>query len=863
MRARSIALLLIFSISVALGAQAPAALQTPEAAFGFKMGADRELADWPGLQRYFETVAAASDRVELVDAGPSTEGRRMIAAVVSSPENIAQLEQIRTNALRLADPRTLDEPAAMALAARQPVIVAVGMSIHATEIGATQAAPELLHTLATSQDPEVLRTLRDVVLILFPSLNPDGHVITVDWYRKWKGTEFEGSNMPWLYHRYVGHDINRDSFMLNMAENRTLADFFYRRWHPQVFLAMHQMGARGARFFVPPNADPIDPNYDPLIWRTAGLLGHAMALALEEDGHQGVLQNALYDYYWPGYEDSAPLGHNTVTILTEAASVRVATPITVAKDQLTGGQGFLDHSPTTRFPNPWPGGDWRLRDIVDYDLSAARGMLGAAARYREELVRNFYRMAKRQVDLGLKGGPFAFIIPPGQFDPHAARKLEQLLIEGAVEIRRTVEPFRVADTVYPQGTDIVLMAQPFRAYAKTLLETQAYPVRRAAPGAAVERPYDVAGWTLPLQMNVTVDRIEQYFEPPPTTRLDQAGIAPARVWGEARQPKFYVIDGRGNGASVAINRLLKAGARVSWLKEATAMEGHTYEPGALVVSEAKGVREAVDAIARDLGLRITASAGRPPQDAPPLKSARIALYKPWVESIDEGWTRWLLEQYEFPFENITDADIRRGGLRARFDAIILPDMGADRMIAGHPAGTMPPEYVGGLGTDGVAMLRQFVTAGGTLVALDSASELAINMLDAPVTDVTRGLPPNEYFCPGSVIKLALEADPLTYGMPRETAGFCAFNGAFDLRAPGEAAADGTAAATARVIGRYAKSGVLLSGWLEGERVVAGKGAMVEVKAGLGRAVLFGFRTQHRAQAHATFRLFFNALHTSR
>ncbi|MSO35084.1 MAG: peptidase M14 [Acidobacteria bacterium] len=863
MRARSIGLLLAFLLTAPLGGQAPAAIPTPEAAFGFRMGTDRELADWPGLQRYFETVAAASDRVEIVDAGPSTDGRRLIAAVVSAPENIARLEQIRANALRLADPRTLDEPAAMALAERQPVIVALGMSIHATEIGATQAAPELLHTLATSRDPEVLRALREVVLILFPSLNPDGHVITVDWYRQWKGTEFEGSNMPWLYHHYVGHDLNRDAFMMNMAENRSLADFFYRRWHPQVFLTMHQMGPRGARFFVPPNLDPIDRNYDPLIWRTAGLLGHAMALSLEQDGHSGVLQNALYDYYWPGYEDSAPLGHNTVTILTEAASVRIASPITVAPDQLTGGRGFPDHSPSTTFPNPWPGGDWRLRDIVNYDLSAARGMLGAAARYREELVRNFYRMGKRQVELGLKGGPFAFIIPPGQFDPHAARKLEQLLLEGAVEIRRTIEPFRVADTVYPQGSDIILMAQPFRAYAKTLLETQQYPVRRLAPGAQVDRPYDVAGWTLPLQMNVKIDRIDQYFEPPPTTRLDRATIAPAQVWGDTRKPAFYVIDGRGNGASLAINRLQKAGARVSWLASAMAIQGYTYQPGALVVVEAKGVRQAVDGVARDLGLRVTASAGRPPPDARPLGRARLALYKPWVESIDEGWTRWLLEQYEFPFENLTDADIRRGGLGARFDAIIIPDLGADRLIAGHPAGTMPPEYVGGLGTDGAEMLRQFVTGGGTLVTLDSASELAVTLLGAPVTDVTRGLPPGDFFCPGSVIKLELDPDPLTYGLPRETAGFCAFSGAFELAPAAPTAAAGLAVPTARIIGRYAKSGVLLSGWLEGEGVIAGKGAMVEVTAGLGRAILFAFRPQHRAQSHATFRLFFNALHTAR
>ena len=869
MNTRVLALLLAVLLSAAPQAQAPGALQAPEAFFGHKMGADRELVDWPGLQRYFETVAAASDRVELVDAGPTTEGRRLIAAIVSSAENIKRLEEIRANALRLADPRRTEEPAALAIAEKQPVIVAIGMSIHATEIAATQTAPELLHTLATSNEPEVLRTLNDVVLILFPSLNPDGHVITVDWYRKWKGTEFEGAPMPWLYHKYVGHDINRDAFMMNMAENRSLAEFFYRRWHPQVFLTMHQMGPRGPRYFVPPNLDPIDRNYDPLVWRTAGLLGHAMALALEEDGRSGVLQNALYDYYWPGYEDSAPLGHNTVTLLTEAASVRVASPITVPADQLTGGRGFPDHQPSTTFPNPWPGGAWTLRHIVDYNLSAARGLLSGAARYRSDLVRNFYRMGKRQVELGAKGGPFAFIIPHDQFDPHAARKLEELLIQGAVEVHRTLEPFRVAETIYQNGADIVMMAQPFRAYAKTLLEVQQYPVRRSTAGAVVDRPYDVAGRTLPLQMNVRVDRIEQYFEPPPTTKLERVDIPPQKVWGDLRRASFYVIEARGNAGSIAINRLLKTDAKVSFLSSPLAVLGYTYEPGSILVADSKGVRETVEQIAGELGLRATASGGRAPADARPIGRARVGLYKPWVESIDEGWTRWLLEQYEFEFENITDADIRGGsptgasakvgGLRQRFDVIVLPDMGAERMMSGHVAGTMPPDYVGGLGKEGGDQLKQFVDAGGTLVALDSSSELAVNVLGAPLRDVTRGLSANEYFCPGSVLKITLENDPLTYGLPRETAGFCSFNTAFDIAARSSADAG---AATARVIARYANTNVLMSGWLEGEKTIAGKGAMVEVKSGQGRAVLFAFRSQHRGQAHATFRLFFNAIHTA-
>jgi hypothetical protein len=853
---RRAALVLVLLMPMALLAQSPAtlALQSPEAFFGFRMGADRELAGWPEIRKYFETIAAESDRVALVDAGPTTDGNRMLAAVVSAPENIARLEEIRTSNLRLADPRTTTLEDARALAARNPAVVAIGASIHSTEIGATQAANELLHHLATSASPDVQDVLRNVVLVLLPSLNPDGHMLTVDWYRKWLGTPFEGTSMPWLYHRYVGHDINRDAFMMNMAENRTLADFFYRRWHPQVFLTMHQMGPRGPRFFVPPNYDPIDLNYDPLIWRTAGLLGHAMALALEEDGRSGVVSNALYDYYWPGYEDSAPLGHNTVCVLTEVASVRVATPITVEAADLVGSpRGLPEYRAQINFPNPWPGGDWRLRDIVDYDLSAVRGLLTAAARYREELLLNFHRMGRTAVETGRRGGPFAFIIPPDQFDPHAANKLRQLLLDGAVEIQRAIEPFRVADAVYPAGTDLVLMAQPFRAYAKTLLERQVYPVRMRAPNTVPDRPYDVAGWTLPLQTGVKVDRIEQTFEPPALERLHRSTIAAARVWGDAKA-RAYIVDGRGAGASIAVNRLLADGLSVAWTTEPLEVNGYSFAAGSIVVSGNRApLRKSVEAIAATLGLRADAVSDRVVANRTrTLGRVRVGLYKPWVANIDEGWTRWLLEQYEFPFETLTDQDIRKGALRARVDVIVLPDDSPQRILNGHAAGTMPPEYTGGIGPDGEEAIKQFVHAGGTLITLDSSSAFAIALLDLPVRDVVRGIPADQFFCPGSLLRMTLDsADPLTYGLPSEAAAFFAFGSGFEETSP-----------AASIPARYGREDVLLSGWLEGEKAIAGQGAIVEAAVGEGRAVLFGFRVQHRGQALGTLRLLFNAIHTA-
>ncbi len=854
----ALALLTCATISFA---QAPA----PEAFFGFKMGADGRLANAETIERYFETVATQSDRVKIVDIGATTEKHRTLAAIVSASANIKNLDRIRAVNQQLSDPRTLSREEALGLAATHKAVLAIGASIHASEIGATQAANELLYTLATSNDPSVTSVLENVVVILIPLLNPDGHRLVVDWYDKQKGTPFDGGPMPWLYHKYVGHDINRDAFMMNMAENRNLARFFYTEWHPQVFLTMHQMGSNGPRFFVPPNDDPIDTNYDPLIWRTAALLGSAMALEMQRDRRTGVVSNAMYDYYWPGYEDSAPLGHNTVCLLTEVASVRVASPITLKPAELRAGQrGLSEYRPQINFPDPWPGGSWKLRDIVDYDLSAVEGLLQAVSVYRETIVQNFYEMGRRAVDLGRQGGPFAFIIPQEQYDKGAAAKLEALLMQGAVEIHRALEPFRADGDPYPEGTDIILLAQPYRAYAKTLLERQVYPARRATPESPPERPYDVAGWTLPQQMGVNVRLIERTFQPPAMQRLSGTTLAPAKVWAE-RRPDFYVIDGRGNNAAIAANRLAAAGGTVSWMPRVYDIPGVQHEPGALVVPYFKGVEPVIAQIAADLGLRVDGGRGKPPADARPIARSRIALYKPWVENIDEGWTRWVLEQHEFPFASISDADIRAGNLRVTYDVIVLPSAAPERLIGGHPEGAVPPPYAGGLGDAGIAALKAFVEAGGTLVCLDQSGDFAIETFSLPIRNVARSQN-TKLFCPGSILRLELDASqPLAFGMTPHTAGFFAFSSAYELASASPAEGQGTAgqASPPRVIARYADRDLLLSGWLEGEEVIAGRSAVAEIGVGTGRVVLLGFRVQHRGQSLATFRLLFNALLSGR
>ncbi len=834
-----------------LAAQVP----TPESHFGFRMGADRQLADAPDIDTYVELVAARSNRVVVVDIGRTTEGHRTIAAIISAPDNIRNLAQIRAANDRLADPRTLSPEEARRLGSTHKAVVAIGNSIHASEVGGTQAAVELLYSLAAATDAETLDVLEHVVIILIPSLNPDGQRLVVDWYGKTRDTPFEGAAMPWLDHKYAGHDINRDAFMMNLAESRNLARFFYTQWHPQVFLSMHQMGSHGPRMTVPPMSDPIGPNYDPLIWREAALLGSAMALELQRAGHAGVASSTMYDYYSPGYEDSAPLGHNTVCLLTEVANVNIATPVMVSAADLRAQRQPSGDAPRIDLPDPWPGGRWSLRDIVDYDLSATRGLLHAVSAYRERIISGFYDMGARAVEAGLRGGPFAFVIPPDQYDKRAAAKLENLLLQGAVEMRRASESFVADGTSYPPGTDIILLAQPYRAYVKTLLERQRYPARRSSSGdASPERPYDVAGWTLPAQMGVDVRTIEHPFNPPATTRLAGSTIAPARVSGE-REPSYYLVDARGNAGAVAINRLVAAGANVSWITSELDVDGFKYAPGSVVVAHSSTVQTVVESIADGLGLRATGIKRKPGGTLTAVGTARVGLYKPWTANEDEGWTRRLLEEHEFRFNTVSDADVRQGNLKRRYDAIILPAASVQELVNGNATDSLPAQYLGGLGEPGIAALKSFVEGGGTLVCLDEACALPIAELKLPILDVARQASVDAFFCPGSIVTLDLDPrQPEAYGMNPHTAAFFDSSSAYEV-------AEGTAGV--QVGARYGSHDLLISGWLEGENVIAGRPAVADVPVGSGRVVLLGFPVQHRGQTYATFRFLFNAILTAR
>lgn len=823
--------------------RAGAAPLAPAVYLGHPVGADFRLVGWDSITGYFNLLAGGSPALRVDTIGRTTQGRPFVVATVTSPDNMQRLEEIRLNQAKLADPRRLEDGELEALLESQPAVVLIANNIHSTEIASSQEVIELGYALIT--DPVLLDGLESVVVLLIPSANPDGEQMVVDWYARTLGTPYEGGRMPWLYHPYVGHDNNRDFFMLTQVESRLVNDLLYSRWFPEVVYDVHQMGNRGARFFVPPFDDPANPNIDPLLVRMISLFGLQMATDLEAAGKSGVVTGERFDLWWPGGLRTVPARHNMVGILSEAASARLASPIFQEP-------GAADRQPECgiSYPNPWPGGWWRIRDIVDYELIAARSVIGLAARERRQLIRNYVELGRRAIEAGDNDPPFAYVIPASQRDPGTAATMLELLRRAGVEIHRAASPFQADGVEYQAGDWVVLMAQPYRTHAKDLLERQTYPDRRLYPGGPPETPYDAAGWTLPLQMGVEAREVRTPFEA--DLHLEAGTIRPpaGRVAGAG--PAFLLTNAT-NAANLAIHRVLGSGGQVAFLSEPLEAGGRRWPPGSVVLS-GPNVRDQLAELAASQGLSAHAFSGRP--SGYHLAELRVALYQPWTGSMDEGWTRWVFESWDLPYRTLHDAEIRAGDLRPRYDVIVLPDISAESIIEGQAPGTVPPEYAGGIAEAGVAAIRAFVKEGGTLVCLDESSDFAIERLRLPVQNVRPGFAEqrtgNAFYAPGSILAVTMDpTHPLGFGMPDETVVFYSNSAIFQ-------ADEGAANVT--VVARYPETGQLLSGYALHSEFLSGKAALVEVSSGAGRVILFGFGPQRRAQSHETFKVLFNAVY---
>jgi hypothetical protein len=910
--------LLLASASQAAALPPRAGVPSPREVLGFAPGDDRKLADWSQIVDYFKKLDSASPRVSVHQAGLSTERRPFIVAIISSEENIENLPRIREAQRRLADPRLIPNAEERGRLVREtPAVVAITCSIHSTEIVASQMSMELAYRLASDDSAATKEILRNTVLVLVPSVNPDGIDIVTEWYRKTLGTKFEGTSPPTLYHHYAGHDNNRDWFMMTQAETKIVSALFWREWFPEIVYDVHQQGSLGSRMCVPPFFDPSNPNIDPVILREVGAIGMKMAADLAAAGRHGIVTNSTYDTWWHGGLRTAPYYHNSVGILTEAASVSIATPMTIKREQLRSPtRGLQDPLvPATNFPDPWQGGTWAMRDIMDLELITTRTALEEASLHHDELVNNFVGAAARAIAAGEAESPYAYIVPATQHDRPTADRMIDILIQQGVEVRRAKSDFTVDAKRYDKGSYVILLAQPYRANVKCLFEAQKYPDRRIYPGGPAEPPYDVAGWTLPMQMGVDYAEAGKRFEAE-TERVDSAelprAVSPSNdkellreTPGRKGLPGTFVSPNE-NAAYAEVNSILNTsgGVKIWRLTREAQIGGKNFPAGTFIER-----REALSL--KPASKKRGASADRQPQAVGPadlpasaelLVSPRLAVYRSWSPSMDEGWTRWVLEQFGFDYKNIYDADVRGGGLKDKFDVVILPDQSMQQIIAGNRAGSYPEEYTGGIGDQGVAALRNFVEAGGVLICLDSASELAIKKFDLPVKNVLEDVRRDQFYAPGSIFRAAVDTShPIAYGMPSEAdlyfvsgtrrgrlgepdvspapestrrsesqprvdpAGQEAAPRAQDQRRADAAllvsafAFEVTDPQRARSVARYVDGNPLRSGWLLGPQHVAGKSALVDASLGKGRVVLVGFRAQHRAQTWGTFKFLFNSI----
>ena len=852
-------------------------LPTPAASLGFEPGADYKLATYDQTIDYFRKLDAASKYLTLVEAGRTSQGRQTYFALISSPENLAHIDRLREIALRLAHPEGLTETEARRLAAEGKAFVHIDGGLHANEVAGPQHTSLLAHDLlARANEPETKAILDRVVLMLWPTLNPDGQQMVADWYMKNVGTPYEQSELPVLYQDYVGHDNNRDAYMLNMIESRVV-EHAWRQWEPQIVYVHHQSGPFPTRIWLPPFSEPVGTDAPYLMAREVNMIGMAIAKGLEERGQVGATHmGTAFDAWYPGYIDYAPNFKNVAAFWTETALYQYATPHEYTLQDFP--PAMRDLRPRSLYASPWPPGWWRLRDAVDYMETASWSVLEYAAKYKESLLLNRYRAGRAQIARGLSTAPYAYVITQDQRDVVAAVELLRRLAFGGVRVWQLSGPATIDGVEYPTGTWVIPTDQEFAALAREVLDVQKYPDSRPYPGGPLERPYDAAGWTLPLQMGIHVvssatplssdarSKIKAIgpivdpklrpvpyvngrddaasFDSVPGVGFNSNQVAaaivppPRRITGSGSS---LAVDPAENNSFKAINRAWREGATVQYLP------ANGSRPARYIINGLSEDRQGE--LVGTLALR----AERTSQAGIAIRKPRIGVYEPWGGNMSAGWIRWLLEQYGFDYVTLRPGDLH-APLTARIDAVVMPD-GARLGVAsaGRRERVVRPEYAENVSAEDLGAFEAFIRAGGTLVCVSTSTAFAIQQFKLPVTNTVSGLRPEEFFLRGSIVSASVDlSHPIMAGMPARAAIFVDGSPVFDVQEGFE----GT------VLARYAESGSpLLSGFLIGEKHLAGKAAALDVPLDSGHVILLGFRPEWRGQPFGTFRVLFNALLT--
>jgi len=837
-------------------------IQTPTEFFGFEIGTDGELARYPRVLEYLQHLADRSDLVTLEHRGTTTNGHPYALATFSSTSNLDRLDRLVEINHQLSDPRVITDDEAADLTREGVPFYFLYATIHSTEVGNGQTIITIAHRLATEDSTEINEILDNAVILLVPSQNPDGQVLVVDHWYATKNTQYDRV-YPDLYHRYTGHDNNRDWFMFTQKETQMSVDI-HTEYRPHVTHDMHQMGSEGARIFVPPFSEPHDPNIHPLLVEGQERIGTAMSSALLAAGKTGVIHSDQYDLWSPARQYM--VYHGQPRILTEIASARLADPIV---NQVGINWPFGPQRPTSNFPVPYDSGVWRLRDIVEYGEIAVFAALEQIAKEKTRWLDSFYRVHKDWVER--EQAPYAFVIPADQPDPFETYELLKILERGEVEIHQARSAFSAGDTTYSAGSWVIDLAQPYGAFAKTMLERQVYPDLRYYPGGAPIPPYDVTAQTLGLLMGVTVDQVDE----PLSADLELLNEITPRITPMPERPNWaYAISASSNAGFRATTELLDAGVPVFRAAGAVTTGDRSLAPGAWIVPPSETAEQILGRASTDDGLVVSALDRAPEVPGFRIKdSTRVGLWRV-ADNIPGGWMMWIFEQYGITHNVISSVDFE-GNLSDLYDVIVLPSgTTTTRIIEGLSPRRHDESWrwAYGVGPSGWQKLRQWVHEGGTLIALGTAVETARELLNLPIEPVlplstpgspvaasVRRLVPAQgarqglFYCSGSLLKQEFDPHhPIGFGMPENWPVFFRFDQAYQVTRSVDISAE--------VVSRYPdEEEMAASGWVLGDEFLRNHANVVSFKVSDGTVVTMGSQVTFRAQSRATFKLLFNAI----
>jgi len=923
-------------VAGALVVQAPLALAqahitSPKEQFGFNIGDDYKLANYTQLQQYWHKLDAESDRMKVVEIGKSAEGRPQLMAIISSPANMAKLDHYREISRKLATAEGLTDAEARALAKEGKSIVWIDGGLHATEVLGAAQLMETVYQLVSKSDPETMRFLNDCI-ILAVQVNPDGMELVSDWYMKDADTLKRGMDIPRLYQKYQGHDNNRDFYLSSQPETQNINHVLYWEWFPQIVYNHHQTGPAGTVMFAPPFRDPFNYNYDPLVITELDLVAAQMHSRFEAEGKPGVTMRtgSTYSTWWNGGLRTTPYFHNMIGLLTETIGNPTPTSIPFIPDQ---------QLPRADLPYPIAPQKWHFRQSIEYSLTANRAVLDVASRARENLLYNIYRMGRNSIERGSRdswtaspsdidrvkaaiakdradadntegrstGGagagavgdpvfqfgrgsdpkyytdvlhapnkrdPRGYILPSDQPDFLTATKFVNTLRHNGVTVNRAVTAFTVNGKRYPAGSYVVKTAQAFRPMVMDMFEPQDHPNDFAYPGGPPKRPYDNAGYTLAFQMGVHFDRILDGFDGP-FEPIKGLATPPAGTVSNVANAAGYLVSHEVNDAFVAVNRALAAKAPVYVLRAPVSANGRTWPAGTFYIGATSATTPMLQLLAKTIGLSATGTTAKPGADAKQLQPVRIALWDQYGGSMPSGHTRFILEQFGFPYEVVYPKELDAGNLASKYDVIILPSgavPASDRAggrggFGGEPDSLdIPAEYRNRLGRVTVAKtvpaLRQFMEQGGTVVAVGTSANLGLH-LGLPITNALvekgangqeRPLSAEKFYVPGSILRVQVDTtQSVSFGLPRDVDVFYNNNPAFRLG--GDAAAKGI-----RPLAWFANGTPLRSGWAWGQSYLDGAVEALQADIGKGTLYLFAPEITFRSQPAGTFKWLFNGIY---